>query len=78
MDREGPVLYCKDNTEGLAKVLIPEEELCFTALQLVKSCCAVPHHLYLAHWYRSPELRHEFRINFPRLSVIPREINKRI
>lgn len=36
MGREGPVLYCKDNTGALAKVLIPEEKLCFAAVQLVK------------------------------------------
>jgi len=46
MGREGPVLYCKDNTGPLAKVPIPEEKLCFTAVQLVKSCHATS--IYLA------------------------------
>lgn len=41
MGREGPVLYCKDNTGALVKVLIPEEKLCFTPVQLVKLCCAM-------------------------------------
>lgn len=46
MDREGPVLCCKDNTGALAKILIPEQKLCFTAVQLVKLGCATS--IYLA------------------------------
>lgn len=40
MGREGPVLYYKDSTAALVKVLIPEEKLHFIAAQLVKLCCA--------------------------------------
>lgn len=41
MGREGPVLYCMDNIGVLRKDLILEKKPCSTAIQPVKSCCAI-------------------------------------
>jgi len=42
MGREGPVLYCMDNTGALGEDFIPEEKLFSTAGQPVNSRCAMP------------------------------------
>lgn len=42
MGREGPVLYCMDNTGALGKYLIPKEKLFSIAGQPVNSRCAMP------------------------------------